>query len=224
MEVILTKSVENLGGKNEVVKVKSGYARNYLFPQSLALPATPGNLKTQASAIKAAAEFKKRRVEEARGLADKISGLSLVVLKKAGKEGKLFGSLTSGEIADLILESTGIGVDKRKVVVPTQLKYTGHYNVLVKLEVGVNATVAVEVTTAEAKAADEAAAAQAAVAAAAAAAAAAKEPATPPEGDAAPASADSGSPDSDAAAPADDLSNKKKKGKQVNEAGTDRPD
>jgi len=116
MEVILTKDVDALGGKNEVVRVKDGYARNYLFPLKAAIPANAGNLKALQSKIKTASEAKIKRIDEAKALCEKLEALHPVIERKAGKEGKLFGSVTSQEVADKIKEVSGLDLDKKRLV------------------------------------------------------------------------------------------------------------
>lgn len=148
MEVILTKDVDALGGKNEVVRVKDGYARNYLFPLKAAIPATAGNLKALQSKIKVANEAKTQRIDAAKELADKLSKLHLVIEKKAGKEGKLFGAVTSQEVADRIKELSGLELDKKRLVMAS-IKTIGAHAVTVRLEVGVAATVHVDVRSDE---------------------------------------------------------------------------
>lgn len=156
MEVILTKDVDALGGKNEVVRVKDGFARNYLFPLKAAIPATPGNLKALQAKIKLANEAKTKRVDAAKELADKIAKIHLHIEKKAGKEGKLFGAVTSQEVAERIKDTTGIELDKKRLVMG-QIKTVGVHSVTVRLEVGVSATLHVDIKSDEpVKAAEEA--------------------------------------------------------------------
>ena len=145
MEVILTKDVDSLGIKNEIVKVKDGYARNYLLKNKLAIIATEGNRKNLQRQIEKARELREKRLSEARLMAERLSKLSLNITKKSGKEGKLYGSVTSQEIADLLEAASGNPIDKRKLVLPHQLKSVGSYNIVLKLEPGVTAEVKLEV-------------------------------------------------------------------------------
>lgn len=145
MEVILRKNVENLGGINEVVRVKDGFARNYLFPNNMAIPATAGNKKNLSAKIEAAKAAKAKRVEEARGIASKYQNVHIRVVAKAGREGKLFGSVTAQDVADLLQAKTGMELEKKKIVLPQAIKRTGVYLILLKLEVGVSATVHLDV-------------------------------------------------------------------------------
>ncbi len=145
MEIILTKDVENLGAKNEVVRVKDGYGRNYLLPRNLAIPATAGNLKARGEKIKQAAKEREGRVSEAQKLAQKLNGKTFIILAKAGKEGKLFGSVTTQDVVGAIFHLAGIEVDKRKVNLVSAIKNLGLYQVNIKLEQGVTAAVRIDV-------------------------------------------------------------------------------
>lgn len=148
MEVILIKDVDALGGKNEVVRVKDGYARNYLFPLKAAIAATPGNMKALQSKIKTATEAKTKRIDAAKELADKLSKLRPVIETKAGKEGKLFGAVTSQQVADKIKELSGLELDKKRLVM-SPIKTVGTHSVVIRLEVGVAATVYLDIRSDE---------------------------------------------------------------------------
>lgn len=145
MEVILIKEVDALGGKNEIVKVKDGYARNYLFPLKAAISATPANLKALKRQIDAANAAKAQRLEGARETAQRLESLHIVLLKKVGKEGKLFGSVTSLEVVEKIRELASLEVDKKRIHLPAHLKSVGVHQIQVRLEVGVTATVNLEI-------------------------------------------------------------------------------
>ncbi len=145
MEVILRQDIENLGGKNEVLKVKDGFARNYLLPRKLAILATNGNKKDLAEKIKMATEMRKKRIAAAKELAETLSRLHIRVVKKAGKEGKLFGSVTPQEVADKIFELSGLTVDKRKLNIPEHIKNLGTYQFTAKLDSGVSTGLRLEI-------------------------------------------------------------------------------
>ncbi|HMQ52490.1 MAG TPA: 50S ribosomal protein L9 [Anaerolineae bacterium] len=145
MQVLLMKDVDNLGYAGDVKKVKDGYGRNYLLPQGLAVVASPGALK-RAEAIKKAGE--KRRAQEradAQAIANQLTGLQLLFERRAGETGKLYGSVTSGDIADAILEKTGIEIDKRKVALAEPLRELGKQEVPLKLMIELTTTLQVEV-------------------------------------------------------------------------------
>lgn len=145
MEVILRADVEFLGGKNEVVKVKNGYARNYLLPRKLAIKATEGNLNQLAEKIRIAEELRKKRMGDARELARKLQQVEVRIVKRAGKEGRLFGSVTAAEVAQTIEEISSIPVDKRKLTLPDHIKNLGVYTFQVRLDAGVSASMRLEV-------------------------------------------------------------------------------
>lgn len=130
--ILLREDIENLGGRGEVVKVKAGYARNYLLPRGLALLATKGNMK-QVEAEKGAL-LKKRAAEKATAdlQAEQMKGISLEFVRKAGEEGTLFGSVTSMDIAEA-LQAKGYEIDRKKISLKDAIKITGEYSVPVKL-------------------------------------------------------------------------------------------
>lgn len=145
MKVLLIEDVDNLGYAGDVKEVKDGFGRNYLFPQNLAVLATPGAMK-QAETIRKVAE--KRRAEErqdAEAIANQISGLELLFERRAGETGKLYGSVTSTDIADSIQEKTGIEIDKRKVALAEPIRGLGEQEVTIKLMIDLATTVQVEV-------------------------------------------------------------------------------
>ncbi len=131
-KILLREDIENLGGRGEIVKVKAGYARNYLLPQRLATMATKGNInqieKERESLLKKAAAEK----STADAQAGQMSGISLAFERKAGEGGQLFGSVTSMDIAEA-LKAQGYEIDRRKIVLKDAIKETGDYTVSVKL-------------------------------------------------------------------------------------------
>jgi len=145
MKVLLIQDVDNLGYAGDVKKVAAGYGRNYLLPQNLAVLATPGALK-QAETIRRAAEKKRaRETEDARAIANQLANLSLVFERRAGETGKLYGSVTSNDIAEAIEAKTEIKVDKRKVALPEPIRSLGQQEVTLKLMMDVSTTINVEV-------------------------------------------------------------------------------
>lgn len=133
MKVILKADVKGLGKKGDIVNTSDGYARNYLFPKGVATEATEGNLKAQ-EAFKAK-EAKKRAEEKdiALELAKKISSLSISINVKTGENGKLFGSITSKDIAEELKKQHNIDFDKKKFVLDEAIKSAGEYSVEVKV-------------------------------------------------------------------------------------------
>ena len=136
MEIILRQAVENLGSTGDVVKVKSGYARNYLLPHGLAYEATPGNLKRiqQERDRLEAAENERRGT--AQGLAEKLEQVSLTFSARVGEEGKLFGSVTAADIAEQ-LAAQGFTVERRLIDLHEPIKALGVYRVPVRLHADV---------------------------------------------------------------------------------------
>ncbi len=143
--ILLREDIDNLGGRGEVVKVKAGYARNYLLPQGFALLATKGNIK-QVDAEKSRL-LKKAATEKttAELQATQMKDVSLTFERKAGDEGTLFGSVTSMDIAAALKEK-GYEIDRRKITLKDAIKITGEYSVPVKLHREVVLNVPVTVT------------------------------------------------------------------------------
>ena len=136
MEIILRQAVENLGTTGDVVKVKSGYARNYLLPYGLAYEATPGNLKRiqQERDRLEAAENERRGL--AQGLAERLEQVSLTFSARVGEEGKLFGSVTSADVAQQ-LEAQGFHIEKRQIDLHEPIKALGVYRIPIRLHADV---------------------------------------------------------------------------------------
>jgi len=132
MEVILIKDIASLGKTGDVVKVATGYARNYLLPKNFALLATPENLKQLGTIKKRDEKLKEKEKLSAEALKEKIEAISITMKKLAGEEDKLFGSVTSHEITDALLEM-GIEVDKKKIIIEEHIKRLGDYTVPIKL-------------------------------------------------------------------------------------------
>lgn len=144
MKVILTEDVKGKGKAGDIVNVSDGYARNFLFPKKLAKQATAQNLN--AATIAHAAEKHRKDVErqDARELADRISGMTLVIPAKHGENGKLFGAITAKEIAAELEKKLGVMIDKKKFSVPN-IKELGEYDVSVKVYAEVSTAFKVEV-------------------------------------------------------------------------------
>jgi large subunit ribosomal protein L9 len=148
MKIVLREEVENLGRRGQVVNVAVGFARNYLFPRKLAYEATPGNLKVLEQQRKAWEAKEVQVVGEARELAARVEAVRLSVKKKAGQAGTLYGSVRSGEIAEM-LAAKGITVDRRRMA-HQPIKTVGVHDVAIKLHREVTATVKLEVVGEEA--------------------------------------------------------------------------
>ena len=144
MEVILLDKVANLGSLGDRVKVRSGYARNYLLPHGLAYEATEGNKKRIAAETKARQTRSQAERVGAEQVAATLSGVTLTLSGKAGEEGKLFGSITAQDIAEA-LAAKGHTVDRRRIELEHPIKSLGQHTVLVRVHPEVHANVQVSV-------------------------------------------------------------------------------
>lgn len=145
MKVLLIEDVDNLGYAGDVKKVANGYGRNFLLPQRLAVLATPGALKQAETIRKAAEKRRAQETEDAKAIASQISGLHLVFERRAGETGKLYGSVTSNDIAEAIQEKSGIEIDKRKVSLGEPIRSLGEQQVTIKLMIDVSTEIKVTV-------------------------------------------------------------------------------
>lgn len=143
MEVILKEDIANLGKIGEVVRVRDGYARNYLLPRGLVLEANKKNLKTFDHQKKLVADQKQKILRQAQAVGDRLAGISIAIPVKVGEEGKLFGSVTSIQI-EKALKAQGLEVDRRKIHLDEPIKMVGDYEVPVRLSADL--TVALKVT------------------------------------------------------------------------------
>ena len=143
-KVILTEEVRGLGNRGEVVSVAAGYARNFLLPKEMALPATAGNMKRLEQQKKRYDARMAKEKEQAAQVAGSMEGVVLVLKKKAGEHDALYGSVTAAELAEALAEK-GITVDKRRIELEEPIKRLGTHTVHVKIHREVVATVTVEV-------------------------------------------------------------------------------
>jgi len=132
MEVILRENIEGLGKRGDVVKVKDGYARNYLIPRKLAVAVTPGNMKQIELEKKSWALKHQKEVEAANAIKDMIEKITITVTKKAGENNVLFGSVTAQDIADALAKEK-VEIDKRKIELPEPIKELGTFPVIIKI-------------------------------------------------------------------------------------------
>lgn len=133
MKVILRKDVEKLGDAGSLATVKNGYARNYLIPQGLAIAATPGELKLWEHNQAVKARKVERQERELQSFADKISKVRLTFEARAGRQGRLFGSVTSADIADKLSQQIGEEIDRRKVVLSDPIRTAGDHQVTINV-------------------------------------------------------------------------------------------
>ncbi|MEE9208031.1 MAG: 50S ribosomal protein L9 [Gemmatimonadota bacterium] len=132
VELILKKDVQDLGIAGEIVDVKAGFARNYLVPRGMALEATEANMRQLTRERSSLEERRTRAANEAQALSERIQGVSLEFAVKAGEEGKLFGSVTSGDIA-AALGDKGVEIDRQVVKLGEPIKQLGEYDVSIRL-------------------------------------------------------------------------------------------
>ncbi len=144
MKVILTQDIENLGAAGDTVEVKSGYGRNYLMPRNLAIPATRGNTNAVAH-LKTQNEIRARKSRrEAEKVRDNLEKMNLRAELVTGEEDRVFGSVTTHTIADLIADQ-GVKVDRRKIELEEPIKALGLFTVKIKLDKDVTASVKLQV-------------------------------------------------------------------------------
>lgn len=132
MEIILKQDVQGLGYKNDIVKVRAGYGRNYLIPNGLALLANQSNKKMVNEEVRQAAHKAERIKQEAEALAARIGALTVDMGTKAGESGKIFGAITALQVSD-ILKAKGFDIDRRKIVFKEAPKELGTYSVILDL-------------------------------------------------------------------------------------------
>lgn len=149
MKVILLKDIKGTGKKGDIKEVSDGHARNYLLPKGLAEAATEGSLKTHQNNQKLAKKREQKLLAEAKKLAAQIDKVSLTIKSKAGEGGKLFGSITSKDIAEQIEREHGIAVDKRKIQLDGGIKTLGSQKIDIKVYPGVSGTIQVNVVEAD---------------------------------------------------------------------------
>jgi large subunit ribosomal protein L9 len=145
MEVILLRDMENLGKVGEIVKVKDGYARNYLIPEGIALPATKSNIARVRNELKALQRKAQRQIERYKELAEQLSSTRLVIEHEAGEEGKLFGSVTTSQIEKALHKAGFEGVEKRQIILEKPIREVGSYEVKIHLFKDIEATITVDV-------------------------------------------------------------------------------
>ena len=133
MDVILKQDVEHVGDRNDMVTVKSGFGRNYLIPQGLAILATPSAKKMHAENVKQRAHKEKAIIDEAQAIATKIEKSSVKVIAKVGENGKIFGSVTSVQVAEAF-NTAGIAVERKNIKIHNEpIKTVGKYKATIKL-------------------------------------------------------------------------------------------
>ncbi|HEX5109261.1 MAG TPA: 50S ribosomal protein L9 [Vicinamibacterales bacterium] len=144
MEVILREHVDNLGRRGEVVKVAAGYARNYLLPRKLALPATEGNKQHVARERRIMEAREAEEKSKAEAIAARLGSVPVTIARRVGETDQLYGSVTAGDISEF-LKTKGFDVDKRKLILPEPIKTLGDHDVPLKLHREVTVALKVQV-------------------------------------------------------------------------------
>lgn len=145
MKVILKQDVKGLGKKGEIINASDGYARNFLFPRNLAAEATQGSIKEHELQKANEAKKKAKDLQDAKELARELSEATVTIKVKAGENGKLFGSITSKDIAEALKSQCNYDVDKKKIVLDEAIKVAGTYNVEIKVFPEVSANIKVTI-------------------------------------------------------------------------------
>ena len=145
MKVILTQDVKGKGKKGQMIEVSDGYARNFMLPKKLAIEATPDAVNTMRMNDKATAERIAREKAEALATSKKLREMTVVVTAKGGGNGRLFGAVTTQEIAAALEKQSGIKLDKRKIVLGETIKNVGTYTATCKLGYEINAPLTVKI-------------------------------------------------------------------------------
>ena len=140
MKIILKEDIEKLGKKNGIIEVKDGYARNFLFPKKLAIKATKSNIRVIEELERVKEKKEKTVVIAAEKLLDKLKNISITVSAEAGEDEKIFGSVTTQKIAEL-LDEKGFKIDKHNIIIKTPIKNLGVFNIPIRLHTDIIAEV-----------------------------------------------------------------------------------
>ena len=144
IKVLLKNDVPSLGQGGEVVRVRPGFARNFLLPRGLAVPATAGNLARVEDLKRQVASQAKQELEQANAAAAQIATASVSIARAVGEEGKMYGSVTAKDIEDAFA-AAGVKIDRKKIVLADAIKAIGSYEIPIKLHASVNGTLKVNV-------------------------------------------------------------------------------
>ena len=145
MKIILLKDVKGLGKEGDLIDAKDGYARNFLFPKNLAVEATPGNRKKWEKRKNIQKAKEKEEEKEALKLKEKIEGLNVEIKGKAGEGGRLFGSITSKDISDVLMKEHNVKIDRRKIELKDNIKTLGTTQVEIRVYPEISASLKVKV-------------------------------------------------------------------------------
>lgn len=145
MKVILEKDIKGLGKKGEIVEVKEGYGRNYLLPRGLVKEATDGNIRQVNLEKKAEKNKRQRELEAAQAIADRINDQKIQIATKVGEAGKLFGSITTQDIAERLEKQYKVEIDRRRIDLSEPIKNLGNYPISIRIHPKVHANLTVQV-------------------------------------------------------------------------------
>ena len=148
MKEILLQDIRGKGKKGQMIEASDGYARNYLLPRKMAVEATADNVNTMKMNDKAKAEQMAREKAQAQEFAEKLKDITVELKAKSGNGGRLFGSITSQEVADALKQQSGIAIDKKKIVQDEPIKSFGTFSLKAKLGYEIVATITVHVSEA----------------------------------------------------------------------------
>lgn len=146
MKVILLQDIKNVGRKEQIIEANDGYARNFLFPKKLAIEATKDNMAKLQAKKTSEANKKKAEIEENRELAKKIEKIELTIKVKAGENGKIFGGITSKEIAEELRKQHKYEIDKKRITLKDTIKSLGRFTAEIKFGDGINAELTINIT------------------------------------------------------------------------------
>ncbi len=149
IQVLLTQEVEKLGKAGEVKRVARGFARNFLLPRGLAVIPTAGAMRQVEMNAKAAMKRNAKLSNDAKGLAEQLAKQMLVFTAKVGEQGRLYGSITTQDIADKLQEQLGVEIDRRKIELAEPLRLVGDHSVTIRLHGDVSAKVAIQIKAEE---------------------------------------------------------------------------
>jgi large subunit ribosomal protein L9 len=150
MKLILIEDVQGTGKKGDTVTVRDGYGRNFLVPRGLAVPATQGNVVRFENIVRSVSNKKARDLQTASELKARLEETSLTIKKKAGEDGRLFGSVTHKDVVEAVKSFSGVEIDRKMVRLEEPIKMTGSHTVVIHLQADVNAEVRIEVEKEEA--------------------------------------------------------------------------
>ena len=145
MKLILQQEVKGLGKKGDIIEASEGYARNYLLPRKLAIPATAVNVNAVSQQKTAVIRRQQQLLDEVRVMAAQLAKVAVTVAVKTGEGGKLFGAVTAKDISDALAREHGIEIDKRKIELKEPIKMIGVYSAVIKLHPEVSAQIQVKV-------------------------------------------------------------------------------